>query len=321
METSTDAARPAEAGARGDLRRRLLEGTPATERTGVLAGIATGWLEAGRGTDGGGAAEVGAGGAGEQAGPPLLLLHGPGESAAKWWQLLPELTRRHRVVAPDLPAHGRTAGVDERLDEGRILDWLEALVARSGSEPPVLVGHVLGGALAARYAAARRGGIGGLVLVDSLGLGRFRPSLRFLLGLLGFQLRPTEGSYRRFMKQCAYDRDAVAKRMGDRWETYVAYNVELARSPKAKAAGRLFRTLGLPRIPPEKLARIAVPTALIWGRHDRANALRIAEEASERFGWPLRVVEGVADDPPRDRPEAFSRALEDVLDGFGKGGS
>ena len=312
-----------ETSTKDELRRRLLAGAPAVERREELAGVHTSFLEAG--PDGGAGGAVASAGrrrstaaASSARGAPLVLLHGPGESAVKWWQLLPELVGEHRVIAPDLPAHGRTAGGEEALDERRILDWLEALVDRSGPEPPVLVGHVLGGALAARYAAAGREGIRGLVLVDSLGLGRFRPSFRFLLGLLGFQLRPTRGSYRRFMKQCAHDRDALAERMGDRWEAFVAYNVELARSPKAKAAGRLFRTLGLPRIPPEELARISVPTALIWGRHDRANPLRIAEEASGRFGWPLHVVEGVADDPPRDRPEAFTRVLEEVLDGFGK---
>jgi pimeloyl-ACP methyl ester carboxylesterase len=67
----------------------------------------------------------------------------------------------------------------------------------------------------------------------------------------------------------------------------------------------------VPRIPPEDLAQIAVPTTLIWGRHDRANRPRIAEAASARYGWPLRVIEDCADDPPRDQPEAFLEALRE----------
>ena len=97
--------------------------------------------------------------------------------------------------------------------------------------------------------------------------------------------------------------------MGDSWEPFVSYNLELARAKSAKAAGRLFRHLGMPRIPTEDLARIAAPTTLIWGRHDRALRLRIAEVASARYGWPLHVIEDCADDPPRDQPEAFLRAL------------
>ncbi len=95
----------------------------------------------------------------------------------------------------------------------------------------------------------------------------------------------------------------------------MSHNLEFARSPKAKAAGRLLRELGLPRIPPQDLARIAVPTTLIWGRHDKALKLRIAEAASERYGWPLHVIEDAADDPPRDQPEAFLDALRLARDG------
>lgn len=281
-----------------DHRARMLEGIPVREERTVLAGIPTALLAGGEG-------------------PALVLLHGPGESAVNWRWVLPDLVTSHRVVAPDLPAHGATGGEDEPLDERRVLEWLEALVRETSPVPPVLVGHVLGGALAARYAAGPDGGtLQGLVLVDALGLDRFRPSLRFLMGLLGFQARPSKRTYRWFMSQCAYDRASLRERMGELWETFVSYNVRLARSPKSRAAGRMFRKLGLPRIPAEELERIDVPTALVWGRHDRALPLRIAEEASERYGWPLHVVEKAADDPFRDRPRAFLRALGEILEDF-----
>jgi pimeloyl-ACP methyl ester carboxylesterase len=115
------------------------------------------------------------------------------------------------------------------------------------------------------------------------------------------------------MRQCSFDLDKLRDEMGEHWEPYVAYNLELASSPSAKVAGRLMREFGLPRIQPDDLARITVPTALIWGRQDRANTLRIAETASARYGWALHVIEDCADDPPRDRPEAFLEALRAVL--------
>jgi pimeloyl-ACP methyl ester carboxylesterase len=75
-------------------------------------------------------------------------LHGPGESAANWRWVMPELIDTHRVIAPDLPAHGSTAGSDQVLDADRVLAWLGELVERSCGSPPALVGHVLGGAIA-----------------------------------------------------------------------------------------------------------------------------------------------------------------------------
>ena len=70
----------------------------------------------------------------------------------------------------------------------------------------------------------------------------------------------------------------------------------------------------MPAIPPADLARIAVPTTLIWGRHDLATPLPIAEAASARYGWPLHVIEDAGDDPPIEQPEAFLNALRVALD-------
>lgn len=66
-------------------------------------------------------------------------------------------------------------------------------------------------------------------------------------------------------------------------------------------------------IPPDDLAPIAVPTTLMWGRHDRANRLRIAQDAGVRDGWLLQVIADCADDPPRDQPLVFLEALRMAL--------
>jgi pimeloyl-ACP methyl ester carboxylesterase len=277
-----------------DPRERLLAGIPVAERRLEPSGVSTAVLEGGEG-------------------PPLVLLHGPGESAVTWLRVIPELVATHRIVAPDLPAHGESELPDGPLDAERLLAWLGELVEATCDSPPALVGHVLGGAIAARFAIGRGEALGHLVLVDSLGLGRFRPAPRFAATMAGFLARPSERSFERFMRQCSYDLDGLRDQMGERWDPFVAYNLEGARGPQGKAVGRIMREVGIPRIPAEELERIAVPTTLIWGRQDRANRLRIAERASARYGWQLRVIEDCADDPPRDRPEAFLEALRAAL--------
>ena len=76
-----------------------------------------------------------------------------------------------------------------------------------------------------------------------------------------------------------------------------------------------MQQFGLPAIPEEDLARIAVPTNLIWGRHDRAVSLSVAEAACARFGWPLHMIEQCADDPPIEQPDELLRTLRIALDG------
>jgi pimeloyl-ACP methyl ester carboxylesterase len=277
-----------------EVRERLLSEVPVTERRLELAGISTAVLEGGDG-------------------PPMVLLHGPGEFAAKWMRVIPDLVSTHRVIAPDLPGHGASAEIDGPPNAERVLTWLGELIERTCPSPPTLVGHVLGGAIAARFTVQHGDRLHRLVLVDSLGLAPFRPAPRFALAMMHFRVRPTEHTYNRFMQQCSADLDGLREEMGERWEPFVAYNLERARAPKAKTLGRMLREIGLPRIPPEELARIEVPTSLIWGRHDRANRLRIAEAASTRYGWPLTVIEDCADDPARDQPRAFLEALRALL--------
>ena len=278
-----------------DARERLLAGMPVTERRLELAGISTAVLEGGDG-------------------PPVVMLHGPGEFAASWMRVIPGLVTTHRVVAPDLPGHGTSEVAEGELDADRVLAWLGELIDRTCTSPPALVGHLLGGAIAARFARDHGDRLSRLVLVDALGLGRFRPSPRFALAMIRYLARPTERTNHRLLQQCLVDTDAVRHEMGERWELLQAYAVDRARTPSVKAALRiLMRQLGVPAIPPADLALIAVPTTLIWGRHDPVNRLRIAEAASACYGWPLHVIENAGDDAPIEQPEAFLRALHAAL--------
>jgi len=277
-------------------RERMLTGIPVRERRLQLAGVPTALLEGGDG-------------------PPMVLLHGPGEFAAAWLPVLPELIRTHRVIAPDLPGHGASGATEGGLDADRVLDWLGELIEATCTSPPVLVGRVIGGAIAARFAAHHGDRLARLVLVDTLGLAPFEPAPRFGLALQRFLARPSAGNYDRFMEFCTYDLDRARELMGQRWASYSTYAVQLAGTRSVQAAlGALIGQFAAVPIPPEELVRIEVPTHLIWGRHDLATPLQIAEAASGRYGWPLHVIEDAGDDPPLEQPAAFLAALRTVMD-------
>jgi pimeloyl-ACP methyl ester carboxylesterase len=278
-----------------DTRNQLLAELPVKERRLELAGVSSAVLEGGDG-------------------PPVLLLHGPGEFAALWGRVIPDLVTTYRVVAPDLPGHGATGLPDGPLDNDCVLAWLGELIERTCASPPALVGHLLGGAIAAHFASERPDQLSRLVLVDSFGLGWNRPSPRFALPLLAYIARPTERTRDRFLAQCFVDFDRLRDEMAERFEPIGAYSLEWARTRTAKAALRsLMPEYGMRPIPRDVLARIAVPTALIWGRHDLQTRLSVAESASARYGWPLHVIEGARDDPFFEQPEAALRALRASL--------
>ncbi|MFD3616548.1 alpha/beta fold hydrolase [Streptomyces sp. NPDC058676] len=86
-------------------------------------------------------------------GPQLVLLHGYGRSLTDWDASAPLLTAGHRVLAVDLPGHGRSP---------RISPWTIPTVVRHiadtldahGVPEAVVVGHSLGGLVAVEYARA-----------------------------------------------------------------------------------------------------------------------------------------------------------------------
>lgn len=277
------------------VREQLLAGIPVTERRLEPAGVSTAVLEGGNG-------------------PPVVLLHGPGGNAAHWLRVIPGLVATHRVIAPDLPGQGASEAGAEPLDADRVLTWLGELIERTCPTPPALVGYALGGAIAARFAADHGDRIDRLVLVDALGLAPFEPTPEFGRALHGFLAQPTADTHDELWRHCALDLAGLRKRMDDRWEPFLAYNVERAGTPSVQVAlGALMEHFGGPAIAAADLARIAVPTTLIWGRHDLATPLAVAEAASARHPWPLHVIEDCADDPPIEQPEAFLRALHTAI--------
>ena len=280
-----------------DTRERLLSGLPVTERRVHVAGVSTAVLEGGDG-------------------PPIVFLQG--EFAAVWMRVSPDLVTSHRVIVPDLPGLGASEVADGPPDAGVLVRWLDELIDQTCAIPPVLVGKGAGGALAARFTIGHADQVDRLVLVDTLGLDRFRPPPGMALSFVRVLLRPTErGLQRSFRNYCFVDLDAVRAEMGERYDWMAAYALDRFRTPGVKAAMRNLSRRLAASIPAEELARIAVPTTLIWGRHDLAVPLAVAQAASARYGWPLHVIENARDDPAIEQPHAFLRALRTALDGSG----
>jgi pimeloyl-ACP methyl ester carboxylesterase len=295
MPTTPDQTEQHDRSPADDARRRLLAGLPVSERRLELAAIDTAVLEGGDG-------------------PPLVLLHGSAEFAALWLRVVPDLAARFRVVVPDLPGHGASAGPPGPLDADRMLAWLGELLDATCPAPPVLAGRGLGGAVAARFAVDHGHRLARLVLVGAFGLAPFAPAPAFGQAMARFAEEPTETTRDGLFRQCFTDLDGLAAQLGERWAAVGAYALDRATTPAMEAAlAGLVPAFALAAIPAADLDRIPVPASLIWGRQDLQVPLAVAEAASARHGWPLRVIDHAGDDPALERPAAFLAALEAAL--------
>ena len=282
--------------AHDDLRQQLLAGLPVADRRLRVAGVATAVLQGGDG-------------------PPLVLLHGPAAHAGAWLTVLPELARTHRVVAPDLPGQGAST-LTGAMDEAGVLRWLEELIERTCPTPPVVVGQLIGATMAMRLALQAPTAIGRLVLVVPFGLAPFAPPPAFGAALGAYLTAPTRESHDELWDHCVADLAGLRARLGSRWDVLRAYDVDRMRTPSVVASqATLMELFAFAPLPPASLARIETPTSLVWGGRDAVVPLEVGEAASERYGWPLEVVDDAGNEPALEAPEDFVRAVLRAVEG------
>lgn len=103
---------------------------------------------------------------GEGPAPPAVLLHGLNATLDDFdGPILDRLAESREVLALDRPGYGYTDCPTRALaDHGRQVDWLDNVLAELGLREVLLVGHSLGGGLAARYALEHPDRVRGLVL-------------------------------------------------------------------------------------------------------------------------------------------------------------
>jgi pimeloyl-ACP methyl ester carboxylesterase len=276
-------------------RERMLAGLPITSRSIDAAGVETAILEAGDG-------------------PPLVLLHGGIECGGAYWApVIARLAERHRVVVPDVPGLGESAPVD-RLTDDTFAAWFTGVLEQTHVAQPALVAHSLLGSTAARFAARRGDHLRALVVYGAPGVGPYRMPMRLRYVAIRFGIRPSARNAERFDRFALLDLDANRRRDPQWFAAFDAYARSQATVRHVKRTMSRLIAGETKQIPDADLHRIAVPTTLLWGRHDRMVPLALAQGAAERLGWPLHVVERAAHAPHIEQPEAFVDKLSGIVD-------
>jgi pimeloyl-ACP methyl ester carboxylesterase len=201
--------------------------------------------------------------------PVVVMLHGFTGSKENWYPLARELRGRYRLVAPDLPGWGeseRRADADYGfLAQSARVDGFVRAVARG--RPVVLLGHSMGGGIAALTAARHPHEVAKLGLFDAAGV-RFRDN-RFGAAVLAgdnpFAVHD-DASLRRYLDTVFHD-DAVKPAVP--WPASRGL-IARRRSEAAFEQAVLDRIGRGPErfLPGDEAARIRQPTLLLWCRQD-----------------------------------------------------
>jgi pimeloyl-ACP methyl ester carboxylesterase len=97
--------------------------------------------------------------------PPVLLLHGLGATNASMLPLLADLSRDHRVIAPDFPGFGASGAPRWRYRASDLARWLDVFQSAVDAKPAAIVGNSLGGRVAIEAGLARPATVSRMVLL------------------------------------------------------------------------------------------------------------------------------------------------------------
>lgn len=196
-------------------------------------------------------------------GAPLLYLHGAG-AGGRWLAFQAALAQRFDVLAPTHPGHAGSAAAEWIEDISDLafhyLDLLDTLRL----DRVHLVGASLGGWIAAEVAVMASHRLASLVLIDPVGIKVDGWIYPFIFGMDLPEIVAT-----------IFHRPEMALALAPRDQS-VDTLVELYRQNAALARVSWNPYLYDPRLK-RRLGRIAAPTLLLWGEHDRLAPLACAE--------------------------------------------
>jgi pimeloyl-ACP methyl ester carboxylesterase len=210
--------------------------------------------------------------------PAVVLLHGGGPGASglsNYSRNTEALSRRFRVLVPDMPGYGRSSKhVDHSDPFGYLADTIRGVLDELGIGRAHLVGNSYGGAAALRLALDTPQRVGKLVLMGPGGIGTTRglptDGLKSLLSYYGDE-GPSREKLATFIRTyLVYDGAAVPDELIDlRYQASIDPEV-VANPPLRRPSG--LRTLWRMDLTRDKrLRRLATPTLVLWGRDDKVN--------------------------------------------------
>ncbi len=236
----------------------------------------------------------------------IVLLHGLGGMAERWLGVIPFLSKRCRVIAPDLIGYGQSdkpqTDYTPEFFRETMLGFLDALSLHSVS----MVGTSLGGEIVAECAATQLPFIKKIVLVSPAGI--MKKATPVLDAYTMAALCPTHESVR----------NAYQMMVGEDLEidnqSVENFILNMTR-PNAKMVF-LSTLLGMKNSPAmtERLQLIKIPVLLIWGSKDKMIPIEYAKEFTDLIpNCKFVTMNGCGHIPYQERSAEFSKIVLEFL--------
>jgi pyruvate dehydrogenase E2 component (dihydrolipoamide acetyltransferase) len=232
---------------------------------------------------------------------PVLLLHGFGADLNTWMFNQPALAEGRRVIALDLPGHGGSAKEVVPGDPESMSSAVEHALDALGMAQVHLVGHSMGGAIAALTALRRPGLAASLSLIASAALG---PEINGSF-IDGFVRAARRREAVEILNLLVHDPALVSRTMVEdvlRYKRLDGVSPALANIAQAWFAGGR-QSLDLTG----RITASSIPLQVIWGREDRIVPVAHAEALASRC--PVHIIEQAGHLPHMEKAGEVNRLV------------
>jgi pimeloyl-ACP methyl ester carboxylesterase len=236
-------------------------------------------------------------------GDPLLVLHGAGGNRG-WRRWIERVAERFTVWAPTHPGFGRSGDADwmEGIDDlARFYLWF---IDAARLRRPHVLGHSIGGWIAAEMAVMSPASMDKVVLVAPTGL---KPETGEILDV--FYYPPAQ-----LVQMNVHDPKTIPE-----WDELFGRpptpaELEIAVRNREMTARLTWKPyMHNPRLGPF-LPRVTNPALIVWGREDRVVPAVCGEQYRRLLpNATLTVLDRCGHLPPIEQPDAFARLVVDFL--------
>jgi len=253
-------------------------------------------------------------------GPPLLLIHGIGDSSRTWAEVMPLLAHNHLVIAPDLLGHGESDKPRADYSIAAYANGMRDLLSSLDVDNVTLVGHSLGGGVAMQFAYQFPERTDRLVLVASGGVGRaVSPVLRAAtlpgasFAMAGLRIPGAPAAVRRVVRMLERLDTGLGVDAADLNRVVDALPDQTARAAFVRTLRSVVDWRGQVVTMLDRCYLVrGMPTMLAWGSRDSVVPVGHAYKAHAAMpGSRLEIFEGAGHFPFHSDPARFIRVLED----------
>jgi len=239
----------------------------------------------------------------------ILFIHGLGSSADRWVGIPKSLSTNFHTLSLDLPGFGESdkpVSMDYTIKNFRdiIIDFMNFLGLDDGKTS--IVGHSLGGYIAAEIIMLNKIQIEKLVLIDSSGM--LKEPTVLLEEYMSVAMNPTTDTVRKIFEQMVTDSTKIPSILIESF-------IRRITLPNAKYAFKsTLQNSASTQIEVERLKLIDVPTLILWGSEDRV----IPPEHSEIFkehisNSHVEIIPDTGHAPFTEKPEQVFELIRNFL--------